>query len=251
MKKLTIVGLTLVLAFGIMGCCCAKKLCGGKEKVFEQQITLGSKATVTAAPKPDKWWTDRHEAIVNRVKQGNVDLIMIGDSITHGWEGGGKATWDQYYASRNAVNMGYGGDQTQHVLWRLDKGEITGISPKLAVIMIGTNNSSSASAQDIADGIIAICQKLRTDLPKTKILLLAIFPRADINTMPVINETNELIAKIADNKHIYFLNINSNFLDAAGTLPRSVMPDLLHPNDKGYEIWAKAQEPMIKKLMKD
>jgi len=245
MKQFIIFGLNLVLALGMVGC-------AGKEEVFKQQITLNSKETVTSMPRSDKWWMDRHEAVVNRIKQGNVDLVMIGDSITRHWENTGKAMWDQYYAPRNAVNMGYSADRTQHVLWRLDNGEIAGISPKLAVIMIGTNNSGSDKPQDIADGIIAICQKLRTNLPKTKILLLAIFPRADRpDLMPVINQTNELITQITDNKHIYFLDINNKFLNPDSTLPKSVMPDLLHPNEKGYEIWAKAQEPMIKKLMKD
>ena len=127
-----------------------------------------------------KWWGPRHDAVNKRLKAGDVGLLYIGDSITHGWESGGKECWDQYYAPRKAVNMGFSGDRTQHVLWRLDHSDFEGLSPKLAIIMIGTNNSNGEenTAEEIADGIIAICHRLRTRLPKMKILLLAIFPRS-------------------------------------------------------------------------
>jgi beta-glucosidase len=138
-------------------------------------------AAVTPVDRKDDWWVKRHQQVLDRVAQGNVDLICVGDSITHGWEGDGKALWEQYYAPRNAVNMGFGGDQTQHVLWRFEHGEIDGISPKLAVLMIGTNNSNGNdnTAEEIADGIKAICAQMRAKLPKTKILILAIFPRGE------------------------------------------------------------------------
>ena len=115
------------------------------------------------------WWTLRHWAVNERVRQGNVDMIFIGDSITHSWENNGKEVWKKYYERRNAVNMGFSGDRTQHVLWRLDNGNIDGISPKVAVIMIGTNNSNrdDNTAEEIADGMIAICRKLRRKLPRT------------------------------------------------------------------------------------
>ncbi len=112
-----------------------------------------------------------------RIKKGNVDLLMIGDSITHGWEGAGKDVWKKYYEKRNAVNLGIGGDQTQHVLWRLEHGNIDGIRPKLAVLMIGTNNAGCGNPREIAAGVQAIVEKLRTKLPQTKVLVLAIFPR--------------------------------------------------------------------------
>ncbi len=130
-------------------------------------------SAVTPEPREStEWWMPRHQQVLDRVTQGNVDLIMVGDSITHFWERDGKDVWAQYYAPRNAVNMGFGGDWTQHVLWRLDHGEIDGISPKLAVLMIGTNNSNRQdnTAEEIADGIKAICARMRAKLPKTKIL---------------------------------------------------------------------------------
>lgn len=214
-------------------------------------------AAVTPQPRPDDWWVQRHQAVLERVKQGNVDLIMIGDSITHGWEG--QEMWAKYYAPRNAVNLGYSGDQTQQVLWRFDNGEIDGISPKLAVIMIGTNNSNGDeyTAEQIADGIIAIIEKLQAKLPQTKVLLLGIFPRSE-KPCPQREKNakaSQLAAKyIADqtakgNKKLSYLDIGPKFLTADGTLPADIMPDFLHPNAKGYQIWAEAMEPKIVELM--
>jgi lysophospholipase L1-like esterase len=211
-----------------------------------------------SAVEPDhrhSWWTLRNDAVNERVKQGNVDLLMIGDSITHGWEGGGKKLWDKYYEPRNAVNMGFGGDRTQHVLWRLEHGHLEGISPKLAVLMIGTNNSNGEdnTAEEIADGIIAICKKLRAECPKMKILILAIFPRG-----PEPSEQREknakaslLASKIADGKMIYYMDINDKFLTKDGFLSKKIMPDYLHPNEEGYKIWAEAIEPKVAELMGD
>ena len=210
-------------------------------------------SAVVPVQQTDEWWMPRHERVLERVAEGNVDLIMIGDSITHGWEEDSEALWEQYYAPRNAVNMGFSGDRTQHVLWRFDNGEIDGISPKLAVLMIGTNNSNGNdnTAEEIADGIKAICAKMRTKLPKTKILILAIFPRGKVSSPPRAKnaKASELASEIADGKKIYYLDINDHFLDDDGTLPKDVMPDLLHPNTNGYRIWAEAVEPTIAKLM--
>ncbi len=209
-------------------------------------------ATVVPVPRNDAWWQKRHESFNQRVKQGHVDLIFIGDSITHLWEISGKDVWQQYYAKRNAVNLGIGGDRTEHVLWRLDHGNIDGISPKLAVLMIGTNNAGSNTPKEIAEGVKAIVEQLRAKLPDTKVLVLAIFPRGanPQNRERQVNEkANAIIAKLADGKMIYYLDIGSKFLAPDGTLSRDIMPDLLHPNKKGYLIWAKAIEPTVAKLM--
>lgn len=214
-----------------------------------------SDVAVTPASRPDPWWQQRHESMNARVKQGNVDLIMIGDSITHGWEGEGKDVWAKYYAKRNAVNLGIGGDQTSHVLWRLDHGNIDGISPKLAVLMIGTNNAGHTPHQQpeqIAAGVKAIVEKLRAKLPQTKVLLLAIFPRGanDNDELRQINsKTNKIIANLDDGQNVFFLDIGPKFLAADGTLSKEVMPDLLHLTPKSYQTWAEAIEPTVKKLM--
>ena len=206
---------------------------------------------VQPAPRTGSWM-QRHESFNERVKKGNVDLLMIGDSITHGWEGSGRKVWDEYYGDRNAVNLGIGGDRTQHVLWRLENGNIDGISPKLAVLMIGTNNCGSNTPEEIAEGVEAIVKKLRKKLPDMKVLILAIFPRGEDDThagRQVNMKANQLIAKLADGKMVHFLDINSAFLTDERVLTREVMPDLLHPREKGYGIWAKAMEPTIAKLM--
>jgi lysophospholipase L1-like esterase len=197
-------------------------------------------------------WMERHNKMNERVKQGNVDLLMIGDSITHGWEGAGKEVWKKFYDKRNAVNLGIGGDQTQHVLWRLDNGNIDGIKPKLAVIMIGTNNAGSNKPEEIAEGIKAIVGRLRTKLPETKVLVLGIFPRGadDKDRLRQVNvKTNEIVAKLADDKSVFYLDIGAKFMQEDRTLSKEIMPDLLHLSPKGYTIWAESIEPTVVKLM--
>lgn len=202
------------------------------------------------------WWEPRHKEKLQRIQQGNVDLLMIGDSITQGWENEGKIVWQEYYADRNAVNLGYGGDRTENVLWRLQHGEVDGINPKVAVLMIGTNNTGHrlAKPQYTATGIKTVLQELRTRLPETKILLLGIFPREekpDAEMRQINNRINDIIKTYADNQHIFYLNINDHFLADDGTLSRSVMPDLLHLNESSYATWAKAMEPTLVKLLQE
>jgi lysophospholipase L1-like esterase len=210
-------------------------------------------STVRPEPRTDKGWVDRNASFNERVKQGNVGLLLIGDSITHGWEGDGKDVWAKYYTPRNAVNLGIGGDRTQHVLWRLDHGNVDGIAPKLAIMMIGTNNSNGTdnTAEEIAAGIEAIVKKLRAKLPQTKVLILAIFPRGEKpNPQREKNaKASQIAAKLADNQMVYFLDIGDKFLAADGTLTKEIMPDFLHLSPPGYEIWASSIEPTVAQLM--
>ena len=197
-------------------------------------------------------WMKRHESFNKRVAEGEVDLILIGDSITHGWEGEGKNVWEKFYGKRNAVNLGIGGDRTQHIIWRLDNGNVKEISPKVAVVMIGTNNSGNNSPEEIADGLAAITKQLRAKLPKTKVLLLGIFPRGankDDGRRQVNEKANDIFKKLADGKGIHYLDIGEKFLEPDGTLSRKIMPDLLHLSVEGYTIWAESIEPTLKKLM--
>jgi len=261
MKRILFVAFILCFSILMSGC--------SHSYVNPCEVKIGSNAAVTPVARPtvDKnrtWWWPRHEAVLERVKQGNVGMIFIGDSITHGWERDGKDVWQKYYPDRNAVNLGFGGDKTENVLWRLENGEIDGINPKLAVIMIGTNNSNGNqyTAEQIADGIKAIVCELRTKLPQTKVLILAIFPRGSVEQMKdkawgasyndqwaKNDKTNQIASKVADNKMIFYLDINKAFLNDKDILTRDIMPDLLHPDEKGYQIWAKAMESTIKKLM--
>ena len=202
-----------------------------------------------------KWWGPRHEQKLKDLKaQKQVDLLMIGDSITHGWENRGKKVWEEFYADRNAFNIGYSGDRTEQVIWRLQNGEVEGIAPKLAVIMIGTNNTGHRQdpAEETAAGIKSIIGELQKRQPKTKILLLAIFPRGAYPTdkLRKINDaTNAIIRDFADDTSVFYLDISKTFLDDEGVLPKSIMPDFLHPQEAGYRMWADAMEPTIAKLL--
>ncbi len=228
-------------------------------------VLVLSLATVFAAERPatvtpeinrqfdDYNWLHRHQRVIQRVAKADTDLIFIGDSITHHFdrEGRGKDVWDQFYAPRNAVNMGFGWDETQNVLWRLDDGEINGICPKAAVVMIGTNNMYNDSAADIAAGIEAVCNRLRQKLPATRILLLGIFPRGE-KPNPIrekIAEVNAIISKLARDKMIHYMDIGGIFLEPDGSISREIMGDFLHPTPKGYLRWAQAIESKLAELM--
>ena len=218
-------------------------------------VTRGDdKVSSTLQPVPrDGAQMKRHESFNERIKQGPVDLIFLGDSITQLWEGAGKDAWAKHYTPRGAVNLGIGGDRTQHVLWRLDHGNVDGIKPKLAVSMIGTNNSNANdnTAEEIGAGIVAIVKKLREKLPETKVLILAVFPRgASPNPQREKNtKASEIASKLADDKMVYYLDIGPKFLAADGTLSKDIMPDLLHLSPQGYEIWAASIEPTVAQLM--
>ncbi len=212
----------------------------------------GAKESVTPAPRPEKRWTDRQDVINGRAAAGDVDVIFLGDSITQGWERKGAKVWEKYFAPLKAMNAGIGGDRTEHVLWRLDNGNIKGISPKVAVVMIGTNNSRTNTSQQIAAGITAIVEKLRAKLPDTKVLLLAIFPRGVDDADPLRQTNagaNAIVKALDDGKHVFYLDIGKKFLTSEGVLEREIMPDRLHLTEEGYEIWAKAIEPTVKKLL--
>jgi lysophospholipase L1-like esterase len=196
----------------------------------------------------------RHKQFLKIVAKGEGDVIFLGDSITQGWEGAGKKVWAENFAPLKAVNLGIGGDQTGHVLWRITDGmELEPLKPKAAVIMIGTNNMGGHSAAQIAGGIKAIVEELRQQKPHMKILLLGIFPRSAKPTDKVrdkIKETNEIISKLDDGKHVYYKDIGQKFLESDGTLDKKIMPDYLHLSPEGYAIWAGAIKEDVEKLLK-
>ncbi len=221
---------------------------------------------LTPAPHPGK--EKLHESFNEISKQGEAPLVFLGDSITQGWSGKGKVAWETYWAPMGAANFGIGGDRTEHVLWRLENGNYDGLKPKLTVLMIGTNNTGhegremaehggavySSTAEETAEGVKAIVEKLQEKQPQMKILILAIFPRGadDDDAKRRKNEkANQIIAKLADDEKVYFMDINDQFLEDDGTLSKEIMPDLLHPNADGYEIWSKAIQGKVKELMAD
>lgn len=225
----------------------------------------GRQSPIIAAPKASNekaynGFIARHAGFMKdkqaALAKGPIQFVLIGDSITDGWRGGGRATFDKAFGQWNPYNIGIGGDQTQHVLWRIDQGELDGIlpNPKAAMIMIGTNNMGSATVEEIADGITRIVNKVHEKLPNTKILLLGIFPRAEKADNPLrakIKAVNEIISKLDDGgKTVTYLDIGAKFLADDGTLPKEIMPDALHPNAKGYQIWADAVKPTLDAMMK-
>ncbi|HNQ88992.1 MAG TPA: GDSL-type esterase/lipase family protein [Verrucomicrobiota bacterium] len=215
----------------------------------------GSHSAVDPAPRTEQSWQERHKLINQRAAEagGKAQVIFIGDSITHGWEGAGKEVWERFYAPRTAVNLGIGGDRTQHILWRLDNGNLSGLKPKAAVLMIGTNNSNGEdnSVEQIADGVTAIVRKLRAALPETKILLLAIFPRGE-NPSPQrgkILQVNQILQKLADDPQVIWVDFGHRFVTPRGLIPRELMPDYLHLTPKAYQIWADSIEDQLKKIL--
>jgi lysophospholipase L1-like esterase len=216
-------------------------------------LSAQDKANPAVVPVPrDANWMKRHDLINTRVKDTqDSQVLFIGDSITQGWEGAGKQAWEAF-AEYKPLNLGIGGDRTQHVLWRLENGNIAGLKPKAAVIMIGTNNSNGKdnTAAEIAAGITAIVTKLRAELKDTKLLVLGIFPRGTVPNpqRQKLAAINAIVAKLDDGKYIHFLDFGDDFLEADKSLSKEVMPDALHLSPKGYDIWVKAITPKLKEL---
>ena len=203
----------------------------------------------------------RHAGFVETAKSGDFDILFLGDSITDLWNvehdragnPGGKRVFNKYFGDMKVANFGVSGDTTQGILWGLQNGEGQGHKPKAIMLMIGTNNAGGASGPEIAEGIGADVLELRKDFPDAKIMLLAIFPRgsspADPNRVKV-EEANKIIARLDDQKHVFFLNINSKFLDEKGGLIGFRPGDNLHPIELGYEIWASSVAPTLKTWVK-
>ncbi|MFT3788493.1 MAG: GDSL-type esterase/lipase family protein [Tepidisphaeraceae bacterium] len=201
---------------------------------------------------PQPRFVQKHQEFLDRAKQGPVDLLFLGDSITEGWISKAPGVFNDAFGKYATANFGISGDRTQHVLWRIANGELDAIKPKLIVLMIGTNNQNLPAA-DIARGVTAVVDAIRVKQPEAKVLLLAIFPRSEKPDDAVrvkLNTVNESLAKLDDASHVFYLDIGKVFLEADGTLPKSIMPDGLHPNKEGYERWAKAIGPKVEELMK-
>ena len=210
----------------------------------------GPNTTIPAEKDPN-----RHQEFLTIAKAGGVDLLFLGDSITDGWRGGGASVWNKYWAPLKAANFGIGGDQVQHVLWRLRHGELDGIQPKLVVMMIGTNNGGD-SVDDVALGIKTLLVEIHKDSPRSKVLLLGIFPRSlhpngEREKNDNVNKQIAKFATFAEGRRIVYLDIGAKFLQPDGTLPFDIMNDALHPTEKGYQIWAEAIVDTVKQMLQD
>ena len=211
----------------------------------------GAGEKANPAAKPINRDVARHKQFLEIAKKGGVEVVFIGDSITQGW--GNNAAWKKNFEPLKAANFGIGGDQTGHVLWRITDGhEIDKLNPKVAVIMIGTNNTGGHSAGQIAGGIKAIVARLREKQPQLHILLLGVFPRGEKPNpqREKLAAVNAAIAKLDDGKMVHYLDIGPKFMQADGTITKEIMPDYLHLSAKGYDIWAEAIDAKVAELMK-
>jgi N-acetylglucosamine-6-sulfatase len=196
---------------------------------------------------------NRHRTFVEIANGAPVEMLWVGDSITDGWRNAGQPIWDQHWAPYKPANFGIGGDTTQGVLWRMQNGELEGYKAKLIVLMLGTNNINRNPNDEIVDGDRLIVEEFKKRQPRAKVLILGIFPRAAQATDPYrasIKDINSKLAKLADNKQVFFMDIGDKFLTADGTLTTEIMPDGLHPNLRGYKIWADAISGRVKELMR-
>jgi len=205
----------------------------------------------------------RHKGFLEIAKKGDIDLLFVGDSITDWFanpRGQQPATgievWNANFAPLKAANFGIAGDTTQGVLWRMQNGELEGFKAKLIVLMLGTNNINRNPVDDIVDGDRLIIEEFRKRQPQAKVLVLGVFPRngrqpdQTAGLRSTITEINSKLAKLADNKQVFYTDIGPKFLTADGTLTPEIMPDGLHPSAKGYQIWADAIIGQVKTLMK-
>jgi lysophospholipase L1-like esterase len=207
---------------------------------------------VTRRGAPDTGFMRLHAAYVAKAKAGGIDLYMEGDSITDFWEHKHKANWQRAFAGWKAADFGISGDRTQHVLWRIENGELEGVNPKVIVLMIGTNNLpantvyGANTVDETFDGVKAIVAKMQELAPAAHILVLGVFPREDKPLGDKIKALNDKIATLDDGKLVKYLNINDHFTNADGKLlPGVMLKDKLHPDEKGYDAWAAAIRPQL------
>jgi lysophospholipase L1-like esterase len=214
------------------------------------------------APQDRPRFHELHESFLARGKAGPVRLLFLGDSITYGWTKW-AGLWEREFGKYQPANFGIGSDRTQNLLWRIENGEVDGIAPKVVVLMIGTNNSGSDSADAIFEATKQIVQRLQARLPAAKILLLAIFPRGPrhldaqrlprddgVTRMRVIQEVNRLLPRLDDGRNVRVLNINHVFFGPDGKLSEKLMYDQLHLTEDGYRAWAEAMRPLLDDMMK-
>ena len=204
-------------------------------------------------------WIKLHEAHVATAGRGGVDLLFLGDSITALWDRTAPGIWSRYYAPRKAANFGIGGDHIQHLLWRLDHGELEGITPKVVVLMIGTNNIPYENEDQVVEGVEVAVNRVRIKLPESRVLLLGVTPRGldrdpsqpTTAPDPRVAPLNARLARLEDGRAIRYLDVGPALLDPAGRLVQATQPDFLHLSRKGYQLWADAMETTLWEMMED
>lgn len=195
----------------------------------------------------------RAALLAGRARARDAAVAFVGDSITEGWEGAGRAVWDARFAPLGAINLGISGDRTEHVLWRFRRGDYDGLHPAAAVVMIGTNNLGSGHApEQVADGVRAIVDEMRDRWPSARVLLLGVFPRGQAQSdafREQVRALNSRLKGVADDRRVFFKDIGAGFLEPDGALSPEVMPDFLHLSERGYGIWADAIAQDLARLL--
>jgi N-acetylglucosamine-6-sulfatase len=225
-----------------------------KQRTVDLRKFYGVNSAVIPATRGDEaWWRTRDREKREQAKAGGHPLVFIGDSITQGWETAGKDVWNEYYDGRQALNLGFSGDRTEHAIWRLTQNQLESNRPKVAVVMIGTNNTGHRMQEpdEVAEGVQHLLAVLADKSPETRVLLLGIFPRGTTPWDPgrINNQgINQRIRRFADGDRVRYLDVGNAFLEPDGTVSREVMPDALHLSAEGYRRWAKAMEPTLREL---
>ena len=221
-------------------------------------ILLSDFSSTTPIAREYDWWASRNSKIQHVVDTlgEKAKVIFVGDSITQGWEGAGAKIWEKQFAPLSAINLGIGGDRTEHVLWRLQNGHLDGLSPDVVVVMIGTNNfgqKTPDSEAEVLDGVVAVVEDLKTTLPEVHVLLLDIFPRGQhFNEMrgSILQVNQSLQTKYVQDTRVTFLPIGHLFIEESGAIDTTIMPDFLHLSEEGYQLWADAVVPSVLNKLK-
>jgi len=214
-------------------------------------------------PRTDANSMTAHAELLEKAKTGGIDVYFVGDSIARRWGAIDYpqllANWKENFFGWNAADFAWGADRTEHILWRLENGELDGVNPKVIVVLAGTNNvgprpgplGSDAKIADITRGLKAIIDICQRKAPAATIIMTAIFPRNDnMAVMAEINQINANVSRMADGKRVRFLNVNDKLADANGVLFDGMMnADKLHPALKGYQVWADGLTPILTALL--
>lgn len=241
-------GAVLLLGAALAVSKCDRKIAAHLRRVIQKPRTAEDAVTpVAKAP-------ERHAQFLERARQGEIDLVFLGDSITDRWPRVGEHSW-QKLAPYKPANFGIEGDCTENLLWRLEHGELDGISPKVVVVLIGSNNVfyfADEKPEWTARGIEKVVAEIRKRTSKSKVLLFGILPREekDSRVRRTIHAVNREIQRLADGANIRFADIGAQFLDKAGNIPPDIMPDQVHLSAKGYDIWHRSLAPILADMMK-
>ncbi len=211
------------------------------------------------APRTDKNSQVAHEQLLEKAKKGGIDVYFLGDSITRRWGATDYpeflANWKSNFFGWNAANFGWGADQIENILWRVENGELDGVHPKIIVLLAGINNVGTVPGGDtkvesITSGLKALVTACQQKAPDAVIVLTALFPRNDnMSVIPTIHRINDKLAMMADGKKVRYLNVNDKLADKDGKLFDGISKDKLHPSLQGYQVWADGLKPILTEIL--